>query len=202
MYSIRQIESTVKSKGYVWFEDKANKGFDVNIVSVRNMASGNLVTNVFDDTITISYKEKGIWQYKSYPCTTEAGKKGVQHFHNPKGVAILQPSQNRGSHSIALHQGKYKALCQRKPLKIWRDDNKDLSYDHNVVDEGVFGINIHRSNPITQSEFVENWSEGCTVFKKASDFDEFMLICEEASAIHGNSFTYTLLVSSDVLNTI
>ena len=55
MYTREQIEAAVKSKGYVWFEDKANKGFDVNIVGVRNSSTGKKVTNVFDDTITLSY---------------------------------------------------------------------------------------------------------------------------------------------------
>lgn len=29
MYTREQIEKAVKSKGYVWFEDTNNKGFDV-----------------------------------------------------------------------------------------------------------------------------------------------------------------------------
>jgi hypothetical protein len=29
MYTREQIEKAVKSKGYVWFEDVNNKGFDV-----------------------------------------------------------------------------------------------------------------------------------------------------------------------------
>ena len=36
MYTIEQIESTVKAKGYKWFKDSNNKGYDVNIVGIRN----------------------------------------------------------------------------------------------------------------------------------------------------------------------
>ena len=36
MYTREQIESAVKAKGYVWFEDSNNKGYDVNIVGIRN----------------------------------------------------------------------------------------------------------------------------------------------------------------------
>ena len=32
MYTKEQIETALKSKGYVWFEDEINKGFDINIV--------------------------------------------------------------------------------------------------------------------------------------------------------------------------
>ena len=35
-YSMEQVKTTVKSKGYVWFEDINNKGYDVNIVGIRN----------------------------------------------------------------------------------------------------------------------------------------------------------------------
>ena len=34
-YTREQIETTVKSKGYAWFEDAENKGYDVNIVGVE-----------------------------------------------------------------------------------------------------------------------------------------------------------------------
>ena len=43
LYSREKIESTVKSKGYVYFEDVANKGYDVNIIGVRNSAPGGRV---------------------------------------------------------------------------------------------------------------------------------------------------------------
>ena len=36
--------------------------------------------------------------------------------------------------------------------------------------------------------------------KKSSDFDEFMAIIRKAKDIHGNSFTYTLIESSDLLS--
>ena len=61
-YTREQIEAAVKAKGYVWFEDKSNKSYDVNIVGVRNNAPtiADKVTNVFDDTLTISFKSSVI----------------------------------------------------------------------------------------------------------------------------------------------
>ena len=41
MYTKKQIEKAVKSKGYIWFEDSKNKGYDVNIVGVRNSETKN-----------------------------------------------------------------------------------------------------------------------------------------------------------------
>lgn len=195
-YTREQIEAAVKSKGYVWFEDSANKGFDVNIVGVRNSSTGTKVTNLFDDHLTVSFKENGQWQFFIWAATTDPGKKGVLEYHNKDGVARLVPNQYRGSHAIGLHQGKYEALRQQKNVKVYRDANKDLNYDENKIAEGVFGINIHKAGQ--DSTWVENWSEGCQVFKRVKDFDEFMKIVKKASKIHGNSFTYTLIESKDI----
>jgi hypothetical protein len=195
-YTREQVEAAVKAKGYVWFEDANNKGFDVNIVGVRNSATGQKVTNAFDDCLTISYKEKGEWKFHCWLATTDPGKKGVLEYHNAAGVARLVEGQYRGSHGIGLHQGKYEALKQAKNVKVYRDANKDLNYDENKIQEGVFGINIHKAG--ADSTYVENWSEGCQVFKKSADFDAFMAIVRKARDIHGNSFTYTLIESSDI----
>jgi hypothetical protein len=195
-YSREQIEGAVKSKGYVWFEDASNKGFDVNIVGVRNSSTGQKVTNAFDDCLTLSYKENGEWKFHCWPATTDPGKKGVLEYHNAAGVARLVEGQYRGSHGIGLHQGKYEALKQSKNVKVYRDANKDLTYNEDKIQEGVFGINIHKAG--ADSTYVENWSEGCQVFKKSADFDAFMVICNKSKNIHGNSFTYTLIESSDI----
>ena len=195
-YTKEEVEAAVKAKGYVWFEDANNKGFDVNIVGVRNSAPGQKVTNLFDDCLTISYKENGEWKSHCWPATTDPGTKGVKEFKNTAGVARLVEGQYRGSHALGLHQGKYEALRQAKPVKVYRDANRDMTYDETKIAEGVFGINIHKAG--ADSTYVENWSEGCQVFKRSKDFEEFMAICRKASKIHGNGFTYTLIESSDI----
>ncbi len=193
-YTKEQIEAAVKAKGYVWFEGA--KDYDLNIVGVRNSATGNKVTNVFDDVMTVSYKVGGNWVIKQWACTTDPGTKGVKQFGNVNGVARLVEGQYRGSHTLGLHQGKYEALRQAKPVKVYRDANKDMTYDETKIQEGIFGINIHKAG--VDSTFVENWSEGCQVFKRAADFEAFMVIAREAAKIHGPSFTYTLIESSDI----
>jgi hypothetical protein len=200
MYTREQIETAVKSKGYVWFTDEPNKTYDVNIVGVRNNhpSVARKVTNVFDDFLTISYKDESKqWKFFCWNATTDPGKKGVMEFHNKKGVARLVPNQYRGVWKIDLHQGKYEALCQRNgPVTVWRDANKDMVFEEKVTETGIFGINIHKAGQ--DSQWVENWSEGCSVFKRVKDFDVFMSICKKAAKIHGNAFTYTLLNSDDI----
>jgi hypothetical protein len=201
-YTREQIESALKSKGYVWFEDAANKSYDVNIVGIRNNDSsiGDKVTNLFDDWMTVSFKDAaGKWQFYIWPITTDPGTKAVKEYHNPNGVARVVPGQYRGMWAIGLHQGKYEAMRQAKPVKVYRDKNKDMTFNETVIQEGIFGINGHRSNPTTQSEYVENWSEGCQVFKRIKDFNAFMVIMNKAKTIHSNSFTYTLLQTTDII---
>jgi hypothetical protein len=197
-YTREQIEAAVKAKGYAWFNDDANKSYDVNIVGVRNSTTGKKVTNLFDDVITISFKDdKGVWQYFEWANTTEPGKKGVQKYQNVKGVARLVPGQYRGVWTVDKHQGKYEALCQRLGnVKVFRDADRDLEYDEDNTDTGMFGINIHKAGQ--DSTWVENWSEGCQVFKRVKDFDVFMKICKAAAKIHGNRFSYTLIESKDI----
>jgi hypothetical protein len=196
MFTKEQVEAAVKGKGYAWFD--SGKDFDLNIVGIRNATTGKKVTNIFDDWMTVAYKEGGVWKFHIWPCTTDPGTKAVKEFHNPNGVARLVPNQYRGSHIIGLHQGKYEALRQAKPVTVWRDKNKDMTFDETTKETGIFGINIHRSNPTTESQYVENWSEGCQVFKRVKDFNVFMQICNKAKAAHGNSFTYTLITSGDI----
>ena len=193
-YSKEKIEAAVKAKGHVWFD--SGKDYDLNIVGVRNSATGNVVTNLFDDALTLSYRVDGNWVYKEWQATTDPGTKGVKEFHNAAGVARLVEGQYRGSHGIGLHQGKYEALKQKANVKVYRDANRDMTYDESKIQEGIFGINIHKAG--ADSTYVENWSEGCQVFKKSAEFDEFMKICKKAESIFGNSFTYTLIESSDI----
>lgn len=199
-YTRQQIEKAVKNKGYVWFEDDSNKSYDVNIVGVRNNQSqiADKVTNVFDDCLTMTFKdESGDWKFYCWNATTDPGKKGVQQFRNSKGVARLVPNQYRAVYKIDKHQGKYDALCQRGGnVTVFRDSDRNLVFEEKKTDIGMFGINIHKAGQ--DSTWVENWSEGCQVFKKAADFEAFMAICRKAAAIHGKSFTYTLIESADI----
>jgi hypothetical protein len=190
---IDKIKQAMKVKNYKFFE---SGDYNLNIIGIRNSDTGNKVTNVFDDLLTVSYKIGDVWHFKKWAATTDPGTKGVKEFHNAQGVARLVPGQYRGSHAIGLHQGKYEALKQAKPVKVYRDANKDMTYDTKLITEGIYGINIHKAG--ADSTYVENWSEGCQVFKKSADFDEFMALVKKAATLHGNSFTYTLLESKDL----
>ncbi|MCG8578144.1 MAG: hypothetical protein MI810_24915 [Flavobacteriales bacterium] len=194
-YSLAQIRSTLKKKGYIFF-DKDKKIYNLNIIGVR---TSNNVANSFDDWLYLIYRnESGEFQVHEFPITTDPGAYWLENPMNVNGTAILIPGQYRGSHKIGLHQGKYEALKQKSDLKVWRDSNRDNKIDTGgQVYKGIFGINIHRSNATSESTQVNKWSAGCQVFKKVDDFNFFMETCRKARDLYTNSFTYTLLEESD-----
>ena len=195
----QQIETAVKSKDYKWFE---NGDYNLNIVGVRNGETGTEVTNKFDDFLTLSYKIDGEWNYHCFDATTDPGKHWVENIMREEGVAVLKENQYRGSHKIGLHQGKYEALRQQKPVQVYRDNDLDGNYDllEENIQEGIFGINIHRATKWEgkKSTQIDKWSAGCQVIAANDDFRLFMEICNKAKDTWGNSFTYTLINSDDL----
>lgn len=196
-YSRIQIEKAVKAKGYKWFE---TGDYNLNIVGVRNCSTNNQITNKFDDVITLSYKIDNIWYSHCWEATTDPGKHWAENLLDPNGVAILVPGQYSGSHVIGMHQGKYEALKQAKPLKVYRDKDKDKEYDliKENIKEGIYGINIHRASENGTSTQIDKWSAGCQVIANNKNFDKLMEVANESSGEWGNSFTYTLLESKDI----
>ena len=179
-----QIEQTIKQMtDYLWFE-KGN--YNLNIVGIRNSSTGANVTNRFDDKITLSYKTgevkddngniitPGVWKFHCYDCTTDPGTHWVENIMRKAGVAILKPGQYRGSHIIRKHQGRYDALGQDRPVKVYRDNNRDGQYNlyEESVQEGLFGINIHRATKYAgkKSTQVDRWSAGCQLIAANDDF--------------------------------
>ena len=69
-YTREQVEAAVKAKGYVYFEDTNNKGFDVNIIGVRNPK--NTSPEKFEDEIAYFNKSKDSISYKDSSRKNEA----------------------------------------------------------------------------------------------------------------------------------
>ena len=192
------FKEVLQRKGYVYFE-KGN--YNLNIIGVRAFVNDNKVTNIYDDLLIVEYKvNNNVNRQVIFPITTEPGLTSLNKLVNYKGCAILVPGQYRGCWKIGLHKGKYQALVQRKPVKVYRDKNLDDIYDLDAktIEDGIFGINIHRSNENITGYNVNNWSAGCQVFSDPNDFNTFMRIVKNAEAIWGNSFTYTLIEEKDL----
>lgn len=190
------FEKLFKRKGYAYFTQGS---YNLNIIGIRS--AGAQITNSFDDVLVLIYKTPtGLWTRQIYRITTDPGRYYMLNPTQRKGTAILVPGQYRGAYEIGLHRGKYKALCQRKPVKVYRDSNKDEIYDWDVnnLDEGLFGINIHKAGKL--SKRVDTWSAGCQVFASETDFKCFMNYCQkQVQNGLGKKFTYTLIKEEDLV---
>ena len=187
------IKAIFDKKKYAFFD---NGIANLNIFGVR-IKTG---TNVFDDAVCVAYRDdNGKPKLDTYMATTDPGMAYLFGPLSNEGTAILVPGQYRGAYGVHHHQGKYLALCQRKPVAVYRDNNKDAQHDMNPLTKrsGIYGINIHRSNSKTESTYIDKWSAGCQVFKKVKDYDEFMALVTKAKNLYSNSFTYTLLEAKD-----
>ena len=193
----KDIASVMSKKGYAFF---TNGYYNLNIIGVRR-DNNKKVTNLYDDILLVMYKTTKGWQKKVYNITTEPGSYYMRkELGSPKGTAILVPGQYRGCWKLGDHKGKYKALVQKRPVKVYRDGNMDMVYDMypETINEGLFGINIHRSNEGYTRQTVDMYSAGCQVFNDPRDFESFIRLCEEQAKIYGNSFTYTLIDEKDL----
>lgn len=186
-------KKTLENKGYSYF-DKGK--YNLNLIGVRSKEHGN----EFNDVFIIDYWTANGKRYTLiYPCTTDPGYKSLTNPVNIKGCAILVPGQYRGCFKKGYHKGQYLALVQHKPVKVFRDANKDfhLDCDESIIEEGMFGINIHKAGE--SSIVVDGWSAGCQVLARSMDFRELMNIVNLAIPLWGDVFTYTLLEEKDLI---
>ena len=193
------IEQVMIRKGYRFFKGVYN----LNIIGVRSKESVKQ-SNKFDDAIIVCWgidsERTGIPNKLIFAATTDPGIKSLKAPMNAKGTAILVPGQYRGSHTIGFHQGKYEALVQCAPVKVYRDGDKDniLDMDKRTIDTGMFGINIHKAG--IASVIVDDWSAGCQVVAIEKDYAIFMDLCRKQKlAGYGDKFTYTLLEEKDLI---
>lgn len=186
-----RIEKALRAGGHSVFTEGR---YNLNIFGIRTADNG---ANRFNDIVGVMYREDGRWVCFQFPATTDPGTYWRENPMNVRGTAILRPGQYRGSHKIGKHK-KYLALKQRRPVNVYRDNNKDKRMDFGVGSEtGMFGINIHRASSSRASTRVNKWSAGCQVIADPAHFNFFMSIARKSKPIWGNVFTYTLLTTKD-----
>ena len=193
--NIPSLIKSLEDKNYAVFKNDI-KPFNLNIVGIR---SDNPVVNKFNDMIVVFWKYEGYWNIFQTQITTLAGNIFLINPMNKKGCAILVPNQYRSTYKLDLHRGKYLALCQRKPVSVYRDNNKDFIYDYenSPVDTGMFGINIHRASAYQEVENVNRNSAGCQVIQDPSDYEFLIQLFKLSQKQWGEWFTYTLINESD-----
>lgn len=175
-YTIDELKQEFKKHNYEFPQ--------FHLVGIRSKANK---PNEFDDLIAVIDNNQISW----YTCTTNPGTHWLLNLLNPKGAALLKPGQWKDSWQVGLHQGKYQALTQCKPITVFRDGNKNnIAEESKVTETGIFGINIHRANEKLVSKLIDKWSAGCQVLNNPQQFSELLTKCKQSKL---KTFTYTLL---------
>ena len=172
--------------------------YDLNFFGIR---SKNRKSDSFDDLLGCAYREAdgAGWTIDYWTATTDPGRYYLENPANPAGTAIMAPGQYRGAYAIGKHRGKYDCLRQVKPVRIFRDDNRDDVLDFDNPTQGVFGLNIHASRQDAHGDAVSTkvgrWSAGCQVHATQRGFNEMMDLARLQIKHHPKwtTFTYTLL---------
>lgn len=193
--TVDKVKELYAKKNYKLY---STADYNVNIFGIRSTENK---ANTFNDVVGILYKVKGVWVLKKYEATVDPGLYYRQNPINANGTAIIQPGYYQSVYAVGLHQNKYEALKQVKPIKYWRDNNKDGILDRSgKTYEEIGGTNIHRAtaHPGQRSVLVDKWSAGCMVLSGYDDFQEFLGIVKRARDLYGNHFSFALFEESDL----
>lgn len=188
-----RVVAAMKRLNYVVFERGQH---NVNLVGVR---SAERRADKFDDAICLFYPDGAGWTFHALPATTDPGAYYLQNPMQARGAAIMVPGQYRGLWRIGMHF-QQRALVQVRPVKIYRDGNRDAILDMNPVDimTGLYGINLHSHWQMQDPATIGKWSAGCQVVQRKTDFARLMAACGKASKFYGPDFSYTLLTEAQV----
>lgn len=174
--------------------------YKLNLVGIRDKSVA--VPENYSDHIAYFYwDDAGALQGKVCEGTTTPGIKYLFDPINSQGTAILKQGQYVDTWSIDLHRGKYEALCQRKPVTVIRDSdrNSELNYFGETT-TGLYGINIHKSSSsYANQDLIGPDSAGCQVFRWQDDFYAMMDLARKSRDMYGNYFTYTLIDEREVI---
>lgn len=210
---IQKILDAMKNKGYTIL----TKPFELNIVGIRRQYEGMVYSNTYMDSLFALYKDdRGEWIKFAYPVSTIPGlsipdpktKKKVPLKEWKKGgdvliarrpyLGTLMEAQYLNVFYIGEHCGAA-AMKTKGKQKAYRDTNLGSdTITYSVKDEGNFGMLIHKGYLNNTSSRVNNWSEGCTVFRDESHLLHFFDLANKHKDKYGNSFHYTLMLAKDV----
>lgn len=174
--------------------------YEMNIFAIRTIDNQ---ANTFNDYVGLIFRdEKNNWQLRLWSATTDAGLFYRLHPDNVNGTAIIVPGQYEGVYKVGLHKG-YEAMEQIGNIKYIRDNNKNavLDWIYNVVgakyEIAINKTNIHHAGE--NSTQVDNWSAGCIVFSKITEFLSFMGLvkCSIDQYHFPNLFDLTLFEEKD-----
>ena len=119
--------------------------------------------------------------------TTNAGKTALLNFdkYNLSGAAVWKTDQfiedcfKRGMHKASRADGGMRALRQNKPIKYYRDSDKDhKAEEQGTLHEGIIWANMHGVdyNPYSTvvKDLINGWSFACQVWNNMGDYRQML----------------------------
>ncbi len=194
---VLKIVRAMESKGYRVFRE-SRKNYNLNIVGIRKT---DAVPDKFNDQIIVFWLFDGKWHLKEYSATTDPGLAFINMPVNQPEKIVLLEGQYRGAFRLGRTQAKNKALVQASPMKVQRNFNRSSLFlrTSGKQQTGFFGITIYHAPAAGLNVFARKWSAGSQLIAGASDYADFIKLCENAISNWDNSFTYTLLNENDII---
>jgi hypothetical protein len=213
---INKIFEAMKAKGYKILD----RPYEINIVGIRRQYEGMAYSNSYMDSLYAIYKDdSGNWAKSTYPISTIPGL-SIKDPQTKKMESLKKYKKDKATNSLVarrpfigtLQEAQYldvfyigehldsPAMKTKGKQKAYRDEN----LSENVItytsknNEGNFGMLIHKGYVKGTSSAVNNWSEGCQVFRDEAHLTHFFDLCNKHKAKYGNTFNYTLMLAKDV----
>lgn len=201
--TLARVTGAMKALGYTIYDgiDRAGRkrNYDLNLFGVR---TASVTAGAFDDWLGLFWMnwDTDGWEYHIFRATTDPGTFHLKSPLNVSGTAIMVDGQYLSGYRLGLHKGKYEALVQCRPIKVYRDNDRDdvLDMMPDTIQTGLYGLNIHRASADHRSTQVGKWSAGCQVVADPRDFARLMDICRLAEDVWGPTFSYTLLLEEQL----
>jgi hypothetical protein len=210
LVTIDKVRAICNQRGW-WFPATNALQIDYNcfVFGVRSVNREHSA-DAFDDIIGVIYPLSGVLRMELFAATTDPSARELIKPSFPEaqrgGTAILVEGQYRGAYQLGTHGAgtwRHQALVQVRPLKIYRDANRDeiLNLNPAQITEGNYGINIHMAHPTVPLKRISGYSAGCQVVQDPPEYQRFMFLCgkqrEEINKLQrlgGDRFSYTLIL--------
>lgn len=149
--------------------------------------------NEFDDKFYLFKEDRFIMVTTG---TTNAGTTGLLNYnkYTKKGVAVIKTDEwYYGLWKFGYHKGRMPALKQVKPIKYFRDWNKNRKVEEiGKLYRGFIGINFHTALYQKTLGFIRKWiggwSVGCQVVNNLSKYYKMLDLVKDQDSV-----TYCLI---------
>jgi hypothetical protein len=205
------------------------KGINCNIIGVRQYDGDKPTkAGYFDDLLINLYEtSKGVWNVECIHATTDAGKYYMLNPLKKAGTIIICEGYHQGAFSLCgkgyASQNEYgikghgsdrrQALRLMRPIWTIRDNSRDLLLDYlsvidvkrdELINKGILAKRKSNTN-IHGTKGYMDWlsvntkaSAGCQVAPRKV-FEEWLETIKVSEKTFGNSFSYKLIRSTDII---